>query len=61
MWLTRLAITRPVTILMMVLTLVILGLQSRSRLPVDLYPTVDFPMLFVAPFTPAPARRRWRR
>ena len=48
MWLTRLAITRPVTILMMVLTLVIMGLQSRSRLPVDLYPTVDFPMVFIS-------------
>ena len=48
MWLTRLAITRPVTILMMVLTLVIMGLQSRSRLPVDLYPTVDFPMIFIS-------------
>jgi len=48
MWLTRLSITRPVTILMLVAALVIMGLQSRSRLPVDLYPDIDFPMLFIS-------------
>ena len=48
MWLTRLAITRPVTILMLVLALVVLGLQSQKKLPVDLYPNIDFPMLFIS-------------
>jgi len=48
MSLTKLAITRPVTILMLVLALVVLGLQSRSRLPVDLYPDIQFPMLFIS-------------
>jgi len=48
MQLTRLAITRPVTILMLVLALVVLGLQSRGKLPVDLYPKIDFPMLFIS-------------
>ncbi|MHB9132358.1 MAG: efflux RND transporter permease subunit [Armatimonadota bacterium] len=48
MWLTRLSITRPVTILMLVLALVILGLQSRSRLPVDLYPIKDFPTIVIS-------------
>lgn len=52
MSLTRLAITRPVTILMLVLALVILGLQSRSRLPVDLYPNIEFPMLFISTIYP---------
>lgn len=52
MQLTRLAITRPVTILMLVLALVIMGLQSRSRLPVDLYPIKDFPMLFISTVYP---------
>ena len=47
MWLTRLSITRPMTMLMLVLALVILGLQSNSRLPVDLYPDVSFPMLTI--------------
>jgi len=48
MWLTRLSITRPITILMLVVALVILGLQSNSRLPVDLYPDVAFPMLAIS-------------
>lgn len=52
MWLTRLSITRPVTILMLVLTLVILGWQSRNRLPVDLYPDVQLPMLFISTVYP---------
>ncbi|HEY3378457.1 MAG TPA: efflux RND transporter permease subunit, partial [Armatimonadota bacterium] len=48
MWLTRLAISRPVTILMLVLVLVILGMQSGFRLPVDLYPDVEFPVLSIS-------------
>ena len=52
MGLTRLVITRPVTILMLVLALVVLGLQSRSRLPVDLYPDIEFPMLFISTVYP---------
>ncbi len=52
MWLTKLAITRPVTILMLVLALVVLGLQSRSKLPVDLFPDVEFPMVFITTVYP---------
>ncbi|OPZ87626.1 MAG: Multidrug resistance protein MdtB [bacterium ADurb.Bin429] len=52
MWLTRLSITRPVTILMLVLALVVLGLQSRSRLPVDLYPDIEFPMVVITTIYP---------
>ena len=52
MWLTKLAITRPVTILMLVLALVVLGLQSRSRLPVDLLPNVEFPLIFISTVYP---------
>ena len=52
MWLTRLSIARPVTILMLVLTLVILGLTSHQPMPVDLYPNVDFPMLFITTVYP---------
>lgn len=48
MWLTKLAITRPVTIMMLVLALVIMGLLSRSRLPVDLFPKVDIPYIFIS-------------
>jgi HAE1 family hydrophobic/amphiphilic exporter-1 len=52
MWLTRLSITRPVTILMLVLVLVVLGLQSRGRLPVDLYPDIEFPMVVITTIYP---------
>ena len=52
MGLTKLAITRPVTILVLVLTLVILGLISRSRLPIDLYPKVDIPYVFISTIYP---------
>ncbi|HEX2950684.1 MAG TPA: efflux RND transporter permease subunit, partial [Armatimonadota bacterium] len=48
MWLTRLSITRPITILMLVLTLVILGFVSQNRLPVDLYPDIDIPIVLVS-------------
>jgi HAE1 family hydrophobic/amphiphilic exporter-1 len=37
---------------MLVLALVVLGLQSRSRLPVDLYPDIEFPMLFISTVYP---------
>ena len=48
MWLTRLSITRPVTMLMLVLALLILGMTSRSRLPLDLYPDVEFPVVVIS-------------
>ncbi|MHB9110476.1 MAG: efflux RND transporter permease subunit [Armatimonadota bacterium] len=52
MSLTRLAITRPVTILMLVLALVVLGWQSMRQLPVDLYPDIEFPMLYISTVYP---------
>ncbi len=62
MWLTRLSITRPVTMLMLVLALVILGLQSNRRLPVDLYPDVCLPdALHHHQSIPAPGRKRSKR
>ena len=38
MWLTRVALTRPVFILMVISAMVILGLVSFSRLNAELYP-----------------------
>jgi HAE1 family hydrophobic/amphiphilic exporter-1 len=43
MWLTRTSIFRPVTITMVVLALIVLGITSLSRMPVDLYPDIEFP------------------
>ncbi|MBX6771074.1 MAG: efflux RND transporter permease subunit [Chloroflexi bacterium] len=47
MGLTRIAITRPLFITMVVLAMVVLGLVSYTRLGVDLYPNVDFPVTSV--------------
>lgn len=47
MWLTDVAIRRPVFILMFVLALVVMGFQSRGKMPLELYPKVEFPMVTV--------------
>ncbi|MDQ2798224.1 MAG: efflux RND transporter permease subunit, partial [Armatimonadota bacterium] len=47
MGLTRLAIARPVVILMMVSAFLVLGLISYFRLPAELNPKVDFPRVTV--------------
>ena len=43
----KLAINRPITTLMYVLTLVIFGLMSFKSMPSALYPNIDFPMVTV--------------
>ncbi len=47
MWLTRTSILRPVTITMAVGALIVLGLSSLSKMPVDLYPDIEFPFVSV--------------
>lgn len=47
MQLTKLAIARPVVILMLFLALIVLGWKARSTMTVDLYPNVDFPRAFI--------------
>ena len=47
MWLTNVSIRRPVFIIMFVLALIVLGYQSRSRMPAELYPKMDFPYVTV--------------
>ena len=47
MWLTNLAIRRPVVILMVFAALTVLGLKSRSGMPLDLYPKVDIPYIII--------------
>src|SRR5579875_1066176 len=48
MGLTRLAIARPVVILMMVAAFLVLGLLGFSRMPAELNPQVDLPRITVA-------------
>ncbi len=47
MGLTRLAITRPLAILMLICGLVVMGLVSRSLLKVDRLPNIQFPFVSV--------------
>ncbi len=47
MGVTRLAINRPIAILMIVAAFVVLGLVSYLRLPAELNPKVDFPVVSV--------------
>ncbi|BDG09309.1 efflux RND transporter permease subunit [Anaeromyxobacter paludicola] len=50
MWLTRLALRNPVFILMMSLMVLALGWVSVGRLSVDLFPSIDIPIIRVATF-----------
>jgi HAE1 family hydrophobic/amphiphilic exporter-1 len=47
MGLTRLAIRRPLTMLMIILALIVLGYRSLTILQVDRYPKVDFPFVSI--------------
>ncbi len=52
MGLTRLAINRPLTMLMIILGLVVMGYRSLNEMQVDRYPAVDFPFVSVVPVFP---------
>ena len=52
MWLTRLALRNPVLILMLSIMMVVLGVVSLQRLPVDLFPDINIPVIRVAAFYP---------
>jgi len=47
MWLTALSIRRPLVVLMAVLALMVVGIISYTKLPVDLLPNASFPYVFV--------------
>ncbi|MEQ8220935.1 MAG: efflux RND transporter permease subunit [Candidatus Eremiobacterota bacterium] len=47
MWLTDIAIKRPVFTTMFFLALIVLGYRSLTLMPVDLYPKVDIPIITV--------------
>jgi CzcA family heavy metal efflux pump len=52
MWLTRLALKNPVLIAMVTLALAILGMISLNRLPIDVFPNINLPILRVATLYP---------
>ena len=43
----KFAINRPITTLMMVVTLLFFGMVSFKSMPVSLFPNIDFPMVTV--------------
>ncbi len=47
MWMTRLALNRPVTIMVFFVAIIVLGYYSLSRIPVELQPKVDFPFITI--------------
>ena len=47
MWVTELSIRRPLLMLMAILSVMIFGLIAYSRLGVDLFPSVEFPVVSV--------------
>jgi HAE1 family hydrophobic/amphiphilic exporter-1 len=47
MWLTTLAIRRPITVLMLVVSLLVLGAISFGRLPLNFLPEAEFPYIGV--------------
>ena len=52
MGLTKLALNRPLTMLMIILALVLMGVQGYNRLKLDRFPAVDFPFVTVVTVFP---------
>lgn len=52
MWLTNLAIKRPVAILMLIGALIVLGLQGFMKMPAEQDPRVEFPFITVSTVYP---------
>ncbi|HVH10016.1 MAG TPA: efflux RND transporter permease subunit, partial [Gemmatimonadales bacterium] len=48
MWIVRLALRRPYTIAVMALLILVLGALSLTRMVVDIFPTIDIPVVAVA-------------
>ena len=47
MWFTKLALKRPVTVSMIFICAVVMGLASSRILPLEFFPTIQFPITFV--------------
>lgn len=47
MWFTRISIQNPVFATMMMVALLVLGLFSYNRLPIDEFPNIDFPIVVI--------------
>src|SRR5271154_2520491 len=47
MWIVRLALNRPYTFVVMSVLILLLGLYSIIRTPVDIFPSIDIPVVTV--------------
>ena len=47
LWLTRFALTRPVTICMLFLSLLVFGIIASRMLPLEKFPGIDIPQIFI--------------
>uniref|UniRef100_A0A7C4EXR6 Efflux RND transporter permease subunit n=1 Tax=Desulfomonile tiedjei TaxID=2358 RepID=A0A7C4EXR6_9BACT len=47
MWIVRLALRRPYTVAVMSMLIFVMGLLSLSRMTVDIFPTIDIPLVVV--------------
>jgi len=47
MWLIRIALQRPLSFIVMAMLIVILGLGSITKMPTDIYPDIDIPVISV--------------
>jgi multidrug efflux pump subunit AcrB len=52
MWIVRLALRRPYTFVVAALALLLLGVVTISRMPTDIFPVIDIPVVSIIwPFT----------
>ena len=47
MWIVRLALRRPYTFVVMSMMIVILGVLATFRMPTDIFPEIDIPVVSV--------------
>src|SRR5919202_1102555 len=47
MWLVRLALKRPYTFVVMSMLIVIVGILTISRMPTDIFPDIDIPVISI--------------
>ena len=45
MWIVRLALTKPHTFIVMAISIFLFGLVSLSQMPIDIFPTIDVPIV----------------
>jgi len=48
MWLVRMAVKRPYTFVVMSMLIVIVGVLTITRMPTDIFPDIDIPVISVS-------------